>query len=338
MTDDLVTVIIPCFQQGRFLKECIASLQAQTYSNWEAIVINDGSSDETEIVCKELIRNECRIRYIRQENQGVSSARNTGISIAKGAFIQFLDPDDKLECNKIKHQVDFLRNNPHFDAVNGSTLYFSDTKPNIFRRVFQEGDLDYDWVAEAVSDKRPLLNKILERNIFSICAPIFRRKLIDRTGLFDASLSRHEDWDYFIRAAMKDMKIAYQPGQNSNVFVRTHGASLSQDRVAMAESMLVVRLKTHPLLQETHIRRKNLINMMGLLGAVSRENIPIFKNEIYLSSNFWHEKLFVSALSLISVDGPFFFVVKHLVPLLPSIILRFLGISSTAAKALKSMN
>lgn len=337
MIDDLVTVIIPCFQQGRFLRECIESLQSQTYSNWEAIVVNDGSTDETEIVCNELIRNDYRIKYIHQENKGVASARNAGIPVAKGRFIQFLDPDDKLAFNKIKHQVDFLHDNQYFDAVYGATLYFSNTKPHLLRHVFHEEDLDYDWVAEAASDKRALLDKILEKNIFSVCAPIFRRTLINRTGLFDELLLRHEDWDYFIRAAMKGMRIAYLPSENSNVFVRTHQASLSQNRVAMAESMLVVRLKTHPSLQEARNRRRNSINMMGLLGAVSRNNIPRFKKEIYSASASWHEKLFVTSLSLISVGGPFFFVARHLVPLFPLKLLRFFGISKSAARALKSV-
>ena len=70
--------------------------------------------------------------------------RNAAISVAKGNFIQFLDPDDKLEFNKLKFQVDFLESNPHFDAVYGSTLYFSDMKPDIFRHTFEEGVPDGD--------------------------------------------------------------------------------------------------------------------------------------------------------------------------------------------------
>ena len=136
---------------------------------------------------------------------------------------------------------------------------------------------------------------------------------------------------------MDGMKLIYLPGQNSNVFVRTHSASLSQDRTAMAESMLVVRLKIHPFLQRTFDKRKNIINMMGLLSAVSRENILEFKNKIYSTCTSRNEKFFFSVLSLVSIEGPFFFVVKRVVPLFPLPLLRFLGISKSAAQALNSI-
>jgi len=337
MTEELITVIIPCFQQGRFLGECIKSLQVQTYTNWEAIIVNDGSTDNTEIIGSELNRNDSRVHYIYQENRGVSSARNAAISVARGKFIQFLDPDDKLEFNKLKFQVDFLYSNSHFDAVYGSTLYFSDNEQDIFRHTFQEGIPDGDCVDEAELDQRPLLEKILERNIFSICSPIFRKSLIDRVGSFDESLSRHEDWDYFLRAAMDGMKLVYLPGENSNVFVRTHSASLSQDRTAMAESMLVVRLKIHSVLQRTLEKRKNIVNMIGLLSAVNQENVSKFKYEIYSACTSRNEKFFFSVLYLVSIDGPFFFLVRRLVPLFPLPLLRFLGISKSAAQALNSI-
>ena len=313
MTEELVTVIIPCFQQGRFLGDCIKSLQFQSYKNWEAIIVNDRSTDDTEIISSELTRNDCRIHYMFQENRGVSAARNAAISVARGKFIQFLDPDDKLEFNKLKFQVDFLDSNSHFDAVYGSTLYFSDNEPDIFRRTFQEGVPDCDCTDEAALDRRLLLEKILERNIFSICSPIF------------------------LRAAMDGMKLIYLPSQNSDVYVRTHSASLSQDRTAMAESMLVVRLKVLPFLQRTLDRRKNFINMMGLLSAVSQENIFEFKNKIYLGCTSLNEKFFFYVLSLVAIEGPFFFVVRRLVPLFPLPLLRFLGISKSAAKSLNSI-
>lgn len=138
MAEAIVSIIIPCFQQGRFLCECIRSLQLQSYSNWEAFIVNDGSSDETEEISIQLSKSDSRIHYIRKKNGGVSSARNTALSLAAGEYIQFLDPDDKLEINKISHQVKFLNRDNQLDAVYGNAWYFTDQRPEIFRHIFKK--------------------------------------------------------------------------------------------------------------------------------------------------------------------------------------------------------
>ena len=80
----LVSVIVPCYNYARFVPETIRSLQAQNFQNWECIVVNDGSKDNSEEVVKKLAEEEPRIKYVYQENKGLSAARNTGLSLAKG--------------------------------------------------------------------------------------------------------------------------------------------------------------------------------------------------------------------------------------------------------------
>lgn len=105
MNQDLVTVIIPCYQQGHFLHDAVSSLQTQTYTNWEAIIVNDGSSDETASVARFLCDADSRVRYLEKHNGGLSSARNAGLALANGNWIQFLDADDLLLPQKFEKQV-----------------------------------------------------------------------------------------------------------------------------------------------------------------------------------------------------------------------------------------
>jgi glycosyltransferase involved in cell wall biosynthesis len=106
---------MPCFNYGRFLGEAIDSVLAQSYQNWELIVINDGSTDNTkEILCD---FKDTRIQAIHIENAGVSNARNTGLKAAKGDYIAFLDADDVWDSDKLDVQVRALRENPNADFV-----------------------------------------------------------------------------------------------------------------------------------------------------------------------------------------------------------------------------
>src|SRR5688572_1866005 len=90
----LVSVIIPAYNAGPFISETLESVLAQTYSNWEVIVVNDGSKDNTENILKQYSEKDPRISFISKTNSGVSDTRNKGIDKAKGEFIAFLDADD----------------------------------------------------------------------------------------------------------------------------------------------------------------------------------------------------------------------------------------------------
>src|ERR1700761_1458333 len=105
MTDPLVSVIIPCYKQAQYLPEAVESVLAQTYPHVETIVVNDGSPDDTEAVAG---RYGDRIRYVWRPNGGISAARNTGITQARGAYLKFLDSDDLLHPEQIARQMEAL--------------------------------------------------------------------------------------------------------------------------------------------------------------------------------------------------------------------------------------
>ena len=103
-----VSIIIPCYNQAKFLPKAISSLQAQTLEAWECIVVDDGSTDNTSEVASNIALTEPRVRLIQKQNGGLASTRNMGMQYAKGTYIQFLDADDTISPEKLERQVSIM--------------------------------------------------------------------------------------------------------------------------------------------------------------------------------------------------------------------------------------
>src|SRR5437870_12319582 len=101
----LVSIIVPSYNYAHFIGEALQSIQSQTYSNWECIVVDDGSTDDTGALVRQLAEKDGRIKYVRQENRGLAAARNAGMANSEGVYFQFLDADDLLEPQKLERQV-----------------------------------------------------------------------------------------------------------------------------------------------------------------------------------------------------------------------------------------
>ena len=177
-----VSVIIPCYNHGHYLSYALESVLAQTYNDWEAIVVDDGSSDNTPEVTAQL--NDPRIHYIYQNNQGLSSARNTGICASLAEAIALLDADDVWDPNFLEKMMNSLANNPQSAAVYCGYKYIDQDGINIG---FQEVKI---IPAEKVHD---ILYK--QGNWLLPSSVIFRKGLAEAVGLFDESLQGIEEWD-----------------------------------------------------------------------------------------------------------------------------------------------
>lgn len=129
--EDKVSVIVPVYNVEEYIRECIKSIQVQTYSNLEIIVVNDGTKDKSIEIIKDLIKTDSRIRVISQPNQGLSAARNTGIENASGKYVAMIDSDDKIKPDFIKHLFD-VADSQSADIVRGS---FRDFEGNITQRM-----------------------------------------------------------------------------------------------------------------------------------------------------------------------------------------------------------
>lgn len=107
MNSPLITIIVPCYNQSAFLNKCLETVIHQTYPHWECLLINDGSTDNTEEICKNWVEKDARFIYYKQKNKGVTKTRDFGLELAKGEWIQFIDADDTLSIHKLEHSLSF---------------------------------------------------------------------------------------------------------------------------------------------------------------------------------------------------------------------------------------
>ena len=129
--DPFVSIIVPAYNYANFILETLQSIQEQTYVNWEAIIVDDGSTDDTRQVVKTIVETDSRIKYIYQTNKGLPAARNTGIEASLGNYIQFLDADDLLSKSKIELQVKYMLENLSSDISYTTAHYFKHPDMNM---------------------------------------------------------------------------------------------------------------------------------------------------------------------------------------------------------------
>ena len=127
-----ISIIVPVYNSEKYLKQCIESILKQTYTNWELILVNDGSIDSSPIICDEYSTKDKRIRVIHKNNEGVSKARNTGLDASKGEFITFADSDDYLEYNTFQTYINEIElNNSDIVKIGYTKEYENNTNNTI---------------------------------------------------------------------------------------------------------------------------------------------------------------------------------------------------------------
>lgn len=186
---DLVSVIIPSYNSARFLSDTLNSVLNQTYEAIEVIVVDDGSTDETEQVAK---TSSEKIRYVKQKNKGVSEARNNGFKVSKGKFICFLDADDWFYPKNIENKVNMLNSNPELGLVHGNVV------------VTDENLNSNGIILKGKSGKViPHLLKLVPPAIPCPSNVLIRRKAIINQPVFDERLSTSADYDLWLRIAQE---------------------------------------------------------------------------------------------------------------------------------------
>ncbi|MGB6296808.1 MAG: glycosyltransferase [Rivularia sp. (in: cyanobacteria)] len=180
-----VSVIIPAYNAMNYLPQTVESVLKQTFTDFELIIVNDGSSDGIEQWVDTITDN--RIRLISQKNQGTATARNTGIAHAKGAYIAFLDSDDLWEVSNLEKQVYCLDNNPDVGLVY-VWVKSIDAEGNDLGQIYGNDAEGYVW------------EKMLQENIIrSGSASMVRRDCFEKSGVFDQKIKFVEDWEMWIR-------------------------------------------------------------------------------------------------------------------------------------------
>src|SRR5262245_27524259 len=176
----LVSIIIPSYNYDKFIGHTLDSLRNQTYRNWECIVVDDGSKDNTAGVLESYQAMDERIQYIYQSHGGPCRARNNGISRSRGEYFQFLDADDLLESRKIECHLDYLERNMDVDLVYGSARYFRTEYPD--ERRYSMAAVDKQWMPNVSGCGNDVLEALIRHNIMVVSAPLIRKHVIEKIG------------------------------------------------------------------------------------------------------------------------------------------------------------
>lgn len=261
MMNTLVSIIIPAFNYGHFLNDCISSLTNQEYKDWEAIIVDDGSTDNTREICEGLVQKDKRVRYIRQENQGQPAARNTGLASAKGSYIQFLDADDLIQPKKISSQVNFLKANTDTDIVFADVYYFESnrtSKQDLFLNRWDEPQKP--WITKIEGSGEKLVNAYARKNLFELGCALFRHSAVSEIGNFDTSLKGVEDYDFCWRAAILGNRFSYAHEEEAAILMRHHPKSFSKNVRCMHKAEISLRNKNRYRLKSAGFTEAIIIN------------------------------------------------------------------------------
>lgn len=187
----LVTIVVPCYNHAHYLSNALVSTINQTYSNWEALIIDDGSIDNTAEVAAQFT--DPRIRYIYQENQGLSAARNTAVKAATGAYLAFLDADDEWYPEFLSRCMSVIKANesPRLAGVYTSCVHI-DENSNLLP---QPGNITVP--------PEELYCRLLEGGFFPPNTVVVRTDLVKEAGLFDTQLTSLEDTDMWLRLSKR---------------------------------------------------------------------------------------------------------------------------------------
>ena len=198
MTYPLISIIVTFYNQAYYIAKTLESIKLQTYTNWECIIVDDGSEDDSAELIKEFIKYDKRFTYLVQDNQGVARARNNGFALATGCFINFIDGDDTFLPDKLKEQIQVFKDNPEI-AVCICDHQFYLEKQEVYKY--------YEFEKLTIKPLEQILFKWHNGVAFPPHAALYKRSLWeDQKAPFPEDYNhRCEDWVFNVLLALKDV-------------------------------------------------------------------------------------------------------------------------------------
>ena len=236
-----VSVVVPCYKTAEFVAETLESVFAQTYKDFEVIVVNDGSPDTPELE-RAIAPWRDRIVYLHTENCGLAGARNNGIRAAKGELVALLDSDDGWEPNYLEVQVRSLDEDPSADIVYPRCVIFGEGPSVGTRSTPSTGEVTF--------------SRLVQQKVSVVVSVLARRSALERAGLFDEGLRSCEDFDMWLRCLKNGSRIVYH--DEVLVRYRVRSDSLSADPVWMYSNAERVLQKMRTAVALTDEERKTL--------------------------------------------------------------------------------
>jgi glycosyltransferase involved in cell wall biosynthesis len=273
-----VTVVIPSYNTAGLIARCLDSVFAQTYWDFEAIVVNDGSPDTAELE-RVLQPYLSRIIYIKQPNKRAAGARNTAIQRARGEFLAFLDSDDTWYPEHLSHQMKLFDDDPALDLVYANSLIVT---PN------REWPFMDECPSQGTADFAAL---VVERCQVPVSTVVARKTAIVRAGLFDETMERCDDYDMWLRTAFHGGKIAYSDRLQARLAGARPG-SLGQANAKMLKaywSILEKACRTLPLTQTQTVLVCNRAAEIKALYLWEEGKLQLYKRQFEKAEEFVSE-------------------------------------------------
>lgn len=287
----LVSVIIPTYNSEKFISKTIKSVLHQTYTDWELIIVDDCSNDQTRSILEKFEIKDSRIRLIFLESNsgGPAHPKNIGIKNAKGEYISFLDHDDEWFPDKLAKQVNFFIHNKN----NNVTLVTCNSVLKIF------GD-EHEYTTPKYRKERQL-SELLNRNFICSCSSIVVRKgLFDNIGLFDENLKTLDDWDLYIRISKAGMPLDLI---SENLFIwnaRKDSAENNLSFLDNAKELKYILAKHERLFSSNKKSYVSNLRSIGVLEILSG-NFNVGRRYIVKSFKFGDRSLTTVLLYLLSL-------------------------------------
>jgi glycosyltransferase involved in cell wall biosynthesis len=271
-----ISVVISTYNYGHYIASALDSVVNQSCTNWECVVIDDGSTDDTRKVVFEYAERDGRIRYLYQENQGQSVGLNRGVRESTGAYIQFLDADDLLPPEKLKQQAAYLDAHPEAGLVFGGFSFFRD---NIGHNAESCQEIIEDVLPPQFDGDRELLLLLIRRNFIANSAPLIRRSVFEAVGGWDEDRDAIADWDFWIRCADGNVGMHSILDRKTHPLVRFHIDSRSADKAKFHDRSVKTRKRIHAVFKDREIFHLNRImwgeleGYRGIRDAVQGEKL-----------------------------------------------------------------
>ena len=226
MNNELISIIVPIYNTEKYLRQCLDSIINQTYANFEVLLVNDGSTDLSGMICQEYVENDSRFRYFEKENGGVSSARNLGLERSGGAYITFIDSDDWVESNHLEALLKGIKENNTDIAVSKHKSFNTEDGLFYFPAYSNQSQNDLCIKKKQIRPFLELFPKLnyLTHDFACIASKLFKKSLTQNLFL-DEKLTQSEDLDYFFKLYLRAESIVYidevtyiyvQHGQNAS--------------------------------------------------------------------------------------------------------------------------
>ena len=272
-----VSIIIPVFNYAFVLEKTLSNLLNQTHENWEAIIVDDGSTDNSREIVAGFVALDQRFKYFYQENKGVSSARNLGIDQATGDFYQFLDGDDLLSPAKLEIQLRHFTSNPQLDISYTDSFYFLHDNPAVLQ---PDREMDgVEWMLKLQGRGYDTVWSLIDRNIAVISSPLLKASLLKSGIRFRDGGAFLEDWEFWLKLAFAGYSFHYLNHAEAFTSIRLHNRSVSNKHFNyMEEEVLTLRTKIDGFILQSYFNSEERQKLRDFNKIKFHE---IFKRLIY---------------------------------------------------------